>query len=334
MDPISRRYVWDHITQIKPGRVVLLTTHAMEEADLLSDSVAIMCDGKLVASGSPLQLKHEFGSAVQFSVVTKKTEEVAVHTKSHFASVKEWIALECSDGYLTLQIQKVTRNSDEEGVEVSLLASYMGWLEDEEFQFTLSNSSLEEVFLAVTKDHHQTNSSAMEIKSKRCCLCCCRSKPNVQIAEEFTDNHPHTISDRSIDEQPKAALTDYSRNLSVKAQTTALFRFYLKRNWFGRPSIVNWVVYVFFTAGNMILGFGLPVFWPSEMAYFFLLLTGLLLLLIIFVYSTIASIYSQHIFVYLTCSFLIVNDNDIHRVANLWRPSTGTLPNDDDAKHA
>lgn len=41
MDPLSRRFVWRHIDEIKQGRVVLLTTHAMEEADLLADSVAV-----------------------------------------------------------------------------------------------------------------------------------------------------------------------------------------------------------------------------------------------------------------------------------------------------
>jgi hypothetical protein len=41
MDPVSRRFVWKHIDEIKENRVVLLTTHAMEEADLLADSVAV-----------------------------------------------------------------------------------------------------------------------------------------------------------------------------------------------------------------------------------------------------------------------------------------------------
>jgi ABC-type multidrug transport system ATPase subunit len=38
---VSRRFVWKHIDEIKENRVALLTTHAMEEADLLADSVAI-----------------------------------------------------------------------------------------------------------------------------------------------------------------------------------------------------------------------------------------------------------------------------------------------------
>ena len=68
MDPVSRRFVWRHIDEIKAGRVVLLTTHAMEEADLLADVVAIMRKGVLATIGSPLELKSQYGSALQFSV--------------------------------------------------------------------------------------------------------------------------------------------------------------------------------------------------------------------------------------------------------------------------
>jgi len=39
MDPVSRREVWDIIERAKKGRVVILTTHSMEEADTLSDTI-------------------------------------------------------------------------------------------------------------------------------------------------------------------------------------------------------------------------------------------------------------------------------------------------------
>lgn len=81
MDPVSRRFVWQHISEIKEGRVILLTTHAMEEADLLSDHVAIMSHGELVAYGSPLELKTEHGSALQFSLISEKEDVSAVKEK-------------------------------------------------------------------------------------------------------------------------------------------------------------------------------------------------------------------------------------------------------------
>ena len=47
MDPVNRRYVWSFIEQFKPGRAIVLTTHSMEEADILADNLAIMALGKL-----------------------------------------------------------------------------------------------------------------------------------------------------------------------------------------------------------------------------------------------------------------------------------------------
>ena len=45
MDPVSRRQVWDLIEKVKKGRVVILTTHSMEEADILGDRIGIMAEG-------------------------------------------------------------------------------------------------------------------------------------------------------------------------------------------------------------------------------------------------------------------------------------------------
>jgi ATP-binding cassette subfamily A (ABC1) protein 3 len=60
MDPKARRQVWQMIKKLKRGRVVLLTTHAMEEADALADRIAVMCDGEISCVGSSLFLKNTY----------------------------------------------------------------------------------------------------------------------------------------------------------------------------------------------------------------------------------------------------------------------------------
>ena len=61
LDPVARRAVWDHVKELRArfGATILLTTHYMEEAEALCDQVAIMHQGKVVAQGSPSQLKFE-----------------------------------------------------------------------------------------------------------------------------------------------------------------------------------------------------------------------------------------------------------------------------------
>lgn len=51
MDPYSMRSTWQLIKKIKKGRIILLTTHSMDEADVLGDRIAIMSNGSLRCCG-------------------------------------------------------------------------------------------------------------------------------------------------------------------------------------------------------------------------------------------------------------------------------------------
>ncbi|CAN0116974.1 unnamed protein product, partial [Discosporangium mesarthrocarpum] len=61
MDPHSRRFTWELIRKNREGRTIVLTTHFMDEADLLGDRIAIMADGALRCCGSSLFLKRHYG---------------------------------------------------------------------------------------------------------------------------------------------------------------------------------------------------------------------------------------------------------------------------------
>ena len=69
MDPFSRRALWKLIKEYQPGRCIVFTTHYMDEADILGDSVAVLSHGSLRVSGSPLFLKRRFGCGYTLSVL-------------------------------------------------------------------------------------------------------------------------------------------------------------------------------------------------------------------------------------------------------------------------
>ncbi|XP_053412499.1 phospholipid-transporting ATPase ABCA3 [Nycticebus coucang] len=69
MDAISRRAIWDLLQQQKSDRTILLTTHFMEEADLLGDRIAIMAKGELQCCGSSLFLKQKYGAGYHMTLV-------------------------------------------------------------------------------------------------------------------------------------------------------------------------------------------------------------------------------------------------------------------------
>lgn len=69
MDPYSMRSTWQLIKKIKKGRIILLTTHSMDEADVLGDRIAIMANGSLKCCGSSLFLKHQYGVGYTLTLV-------------------------------------------------------------------------------------------------------------------------------------------------------------------------------------------------------------------------------------------------------------------------
>ncbi|CAM9002500.1 unnamed protein product [Rhodiola kirilowii] len=69
MDPYSMRLTWQLIKKFKKGRIILLTTHSMDEADVLGDRIAILAGGSLKCCGSSMFLKHQYGVGYTLTLV-------------------------------------------------------------------------------------------------------------------------------------------------------------------------------------------------------------------------------------------------------------------------
>jgi len=70
MDPYSRRKVWDLLQKRKKDHVILLTTHSMDEADILADRKAVLSKGKVQCIGSSLFLKSKYGLGYHLNIMT------------------------------------------------------------------------------------------------------------------------------------------------------------------------------------------------------------------------------------------------------------------------
>lgn len=74
LDPIKRDKVVRLVKGLKSGRIVVLTTHSMEEAELLSDRVVFLKAGQVRAVGTPFELKDAFADTVSLSVLLRCKE--------------------------------------------------------------------------------------------------------------------------------------------------------------------------------------------------------------------------------------------------------------------
>jgi ABC-2 type transport system ATP-binding protein len=85
LDPHARQAVWAVIKGLKErGKTVFLTTHYMEEAELLADTVAIISKGKIVASDSPARLTKQHANHLRLTLGTSDAAAPALIRKMGF----------------------------------------------------------------------------------------------------------------------------------------------------------------------------------------------------------------------------------------------------------
>ena len=75
LDPFSRRILWNVVARLKnKGMTILITTHYMDEADSLCGRIAVLQKGRVVAEGTPAELKRRVQAEIRLSLTTPPTK--------------------------------------------------------------------------------------------------------------------------------------------------------------------------------------------------------------------------------------------------------------------
>jgi hypothetical protein len=166
MDPINRRHVWDVIEAAKQDRCVVLTTHSMEEADILGDRIAIMAKGRLRCLGSTVRLKSRFGAGYKISVsLGDKTDEDSAASKALCELMSRHLAATPTDETTKAYMHfNVPANSEDK------LARAFAELEERREELAIADvqlamSTLEDVFLKIAKDSEMEEAIKENIKT-------------------------------------------------------------------------------------------------------------------------------------------------------------------------
>jgi ABC-2 type transport system ATP-binding protein len=143
MDPAARHTTWDLLRELREaGVTVVLTTHYMEEAERLADRIHIIDHGRLIASGTPLELTRGGGSATIRLVVTRPFPADAPE------SLRAALGTQVEVTLLDEMSIVVTGPAD-----ASSLAVVSRWCEENDVlpeSLTLGQRTLEDVFLELT----------------------------------------------------------------------------------------------------------------------------------------------------------------------------------------
>ena len=91
LDPQTRRKTWEYLKAVnEEGTTIFLTTHYMDEADLLSDRISIIDHGRIIASGTPEELKNSLGEdIICLETPERKRAEEAIRVNGDIKSISE-----------------------------------------------------------------------------------------------------------------------------------------------------------------------------------------------------------------------------------------------------
>ena len=154
LDPHSRAAVWSEVGRLNRdlGMTIFLTTQYLEEADELADRVGIIASGRVVAEGSPGELKRSIGQDVIVATVDSVDEEAlgAVASLEGVASVD--VQALRSGGELTGETEIVMR-SDEGSSVLSPLAVTLEKHGARVLSIVMRSPTLDDAFLQITGGH-------------------------------------------------------------------------------------------------------------------------------------------------------------------------------------
>jgi len=185
MDPYSRRFTWNVIRKYREDRIIVLTTHFMDEADLLADRIAIMADGQLRCCGSSLFLKQHFGVGYNLTiekVPNAPSEPIQSLVKSF---VKEACVLSDVGSELAIQLPLSTSSQFE-----NLFKTFDNQRKELSIDtYGISVTTLEEVFIKVAEGKEFDKQEIQRKSSLRR-----ESQDSINLSDTTSSIHKHSSS--------------------------------------------------------------------------------------------------------------------------------------------
>lgn len=157
MDPYARRKVWDLITEVAETRLVILTTHSMEEAEALCTRLTVMVDGKMKCIGSVQHLKSKYlgGYTIDLQLENGASAEILETVKRKILENALPSAVLAEEHGLFMRF--VVPSLGKQGVSLnlgSIFSSLEAMKKDVSMliqEYSVVQSTLEQVFINLTK---------------------------------------------------------------------------------------------------------------------------------------------------------------------------------------
>ena len=164
MDFSSKKRIWKYLKSIKRDKVIILTTHSLEEAEYLADVIGIMAEGELVCCGSPSYLKNKYQCGYNINFILDGTYSNLKSKAELIADLKSLVGDDIhikilGKDFLKLNFPDENQNEGNNSQRIMKLFNRIKNIQSKYFilDYTVSTSSLEDVFLKVNDNEFTRN---------------------------------------------------------------------------------------------------------------------------------------------------------------------------------
>ena len=146
MDVIAKRSLWEFLKNYKENKIIILTTHSLDEAEYLGDRIGIMSEGRFLCSGTSSYLKDKYPCGYNLNLILNR-EKFTLENKNFILNgVKEiypnYTIKVSSKTLLSLSFGIINEKTEDIFDYIENIKDKIG-IED----YTISTTSLEDVFL-------------------------------------------------------------------------------------------------------------------------------------------------------------------------------------------
>ena len=164
LDPVSRRKIWRLLLKKKKNRVIFITTHYMDEADIIADRKLILKKGTIRCMGTSIYLKNHFQMQYKLEIETNKPQLAEDIVKYYVPEAEYFNDKTKIEGYSSLPRNLITSHIWKLSIDSSPLFSYLIKNLEEEKQkgdiirnFSISAPRLEELFVLLANENVSPN---------------------------------------------------------------------------------------------------------------------------------------------------------------------------------
>ena len=167
IDPVSRKEIWDILLSLKKNKemITILTTHHLEEAEILSDSISVLSFGEIIVQGTVEEIKKKFGVGYQIEIFPDSELE---NFKEDLVNISDLMKNKYGEKMVKYSKRKIVFKIELENKNnLENILKFIKKNLPEKFNMVLNSNTLEKAFLEIDKLQQKNSETLTKAKTQK-----------------------------------------------------------------------------------------------------------------------------------------------------------------------